>query len=271
LLLEFTIFCKQNIIIEGFFLLSLLQKFIELIIKGHLSQPHFGLSVRIKFTLPKSGNLESSETPKNLELDFRGQSTSHWGFFFILLESSWNVDVQNGLAWAIWTSAAQVMGKRRGKSQTGTKSQESTRSRRLQKECDIMLESSQRELQDWFRPHPNQRSEQEVMDAQSLRSPTRDSFGTPLWESREKEPFGCGCHRVTQRILYGGRWWLPPNSGRGESSESKVACGLSQHQKGAEWVVTNLWLVLDAGPCNKIIVPLPSLISRLVARPSYPL
>jgi hypothetical protein len=24
--------------------------------------------------------------------------------------------------------------------------------------------------------------------------------------------------------------------------------------------LTNLWLVLDAGPCNKIIVPLPSLI-----------
>jgi hypothetical protein len=37
-----------------------------------------------------------------------------------------------------------------------------------------------------------------------------------------------------QRILYGGRWWLPPSPGRGESSESKVARGLSQHQKGAE-------------------------------------
>jgi hypothetical protein len=39
---------------------------------------------------------------------------------------------------------------------------------------------------------------------------------------------------------YGGRWWLPPSSGRGESSESKVARGLSQHWKGAEWVLTNL-------------------------------
>jgi hypothetical protein len=29
-----------------------------------------------------------------------------------------------------------------------------------------------------------------------------------------------------------------------------------------------LVLVLDAGPCNNIIVPLPSLISRLLARPS---
>jgi hypothetical protein len=39
---------------------------------------------------------------------------------------------------------------------------------------------------------------------------------------------------VTQRILYGGRWRLPPNPGRGESSESEVARGLSQHQMDAE-------------------------------------
>jgi len=73
----------------------------------------------------------------------------------------------------------------------------------------MALESSQRELQDCFRPHPNQRSEREVTNAQTPKSPNRDSFGTPLSESREKEPFGCGCHGVMQKILYGGRWWLP--------------------------------------------------------------
>jgi hypothetical protein len=31
-----------------------------------------------------------------------------------------------------------------------------------------------------------------------------------------------------------------------------------------------LVLVLDAGSCNNIIVPLPSLIPGLLARPSYP-
>jgi len=99
----------------------------------------------------------------------------------------------------------------------------------------MALESSQRELQDYFRPHHIWRSEQEVMDAQNLGSPTRDNFGTPPWESREKVPFGCSLRRVTQKILYGGRWWLPPSPGRGESNESKVARGLSQHQKGAEF------------------------------------
>jgi len=72
------------------------------------------------------------------------------------------------------------------------------------------------------------------MSSQSAKSPTRDNFGTPPWECWEKVPFRCGSRGVTHRILYGGRWWLPPNPGRGESSESKVARGLSQHQKGAE-------------------------------------
>jgi len=131
-----------------------------------------------------------------------------------------------------------------------TKSQESTRIRRMQEECDMALENSERVLQDCFRPHPNPRFEQEVIDTQSPRNPNRDNFGTSPWKSREKMPFGCSLCGELQRILYGGRWWLPPSPGYGESSESKVTRGLSQHQRSAEWVLTNLWLVLDAGPSN---------------------
>jgi hypothetical protein len=93
----------------------------------------------------------------------------------------------------------------------------------------MALENSQRDLQHCFRPHPIRRSEQQVMDAQSPGSPTQDSFGIPPWEFREKVSFGCSLCGLLQRILYGGRWWLPPRFGRGESSESKVAHGLSQH------------------------------------------
>jgi hypothetical protein len=151
-----------------------------------------------------------------------------------------------------------------------TKSQESSSSRCLQKECNRALESSRGELQLWFRPHSNCKPEPGDMSSQSPESLTWDSFGIPPWESREKVPFRCGSCGATQRILYGGRWSLPPNLGRGESSESKAAHGLSQHQMDAEWVLTNLGLVLDAGPCNNIIIPLPSLIPGLLARPSYP-
>ncbi len=64
--------------------------------------------------------------------------------------------------------------------------------------------------------------------------------GLHLGSPGKKKPFGCKCGGELQRILYGGRWWLPLSPGRGESSESKVARGLSQHLKCAEWVLTNL-------------------------------
>jgi hypothetical protein len=56
------------------------------------------------------------------------------------------------------------------------------------------------------------------MAVQSPGTSTRDSFETPTWESREKEPFGCSLGGELQSILYGGRRWLPPSPGRGESS-----------------------------------------------------
>jgi hypothetical protein len=68
----------------------------------------------------------------------------------------------------------------------------------------MALKSSRGELQDWFRPRPDRRLGREVMMAQSFKSPNRDSFGTSLWESRDKEPFGRGRGRAMQRILYGG-------------------------------------------------------------------
>jgi hypothetical protein len=87
------------------------------------------------------------------------------------------------------------MVERRAESQTGNltpdhKSQELTRSRCVQVECDIPLKSSQGELQVLFRPCPKRSSEREIMNAQSLESPNRDNFGTLLWESQDKEPFG---------------------------------------------------------------------------------
>jgi hypothetical protein len=82
-----------------------------------LSQPHFGLSVRMKLTLPKVGTWSPSGLPEIQSL-IAGVQTSRIGVFLISLERPWSVHAQNGLAWVIWTSAAQVMGKRRAESQT---------------------------------------------------------------------------------------------------------------------------------------------------------
>jgi hypothetical protein len=90
-----------------------------------------------------------------------------------------------------------------------TKSWKSTQPWCAQVECDTPLESSWGELQVFFRPHPNQRSELGVMNSQSPGSLNRNSFETSPWESRDKKSFRCECRKQTQRILYGGRWWLP--------------------------------------------------------------
>jgi len=65
---------------------------------------------------PKVGDWESSGTPECLEFDSIDQNTLHWGVLGVIGK----VDVQNDLALVIWTSAPQVMGKRRVGSQTGS-------------------------------------------------------------------------------------------------------------------------------------------------------
>jgi len=130
-----------------------------------------------------------------------------------------------------------------------TKSQESTFSRRRLKECNMALESSWRELQLWFRTHPDTSLGRRDMAVQSPGTPTRDSFGTPTWESQEKEPFRCSLHSETQRILYGGRWWLPPSPGRGESSSPSCPWLVPTPKGVPECDLTLLWLVLDADSC----------------------
>jgi len=59
------------------------------------------------------------------------------------------------------------------------------------------------------------------------RSKSQESKPEQFWDSTLGD--GCKCSGELQKILYGGRWWLPPSPGRGESNESKVACGLSEH------------------------------------------
>jgi hypothetical protein len=64
---------------------------------------------------PKMGTWEPTGTPETLKFDCRGQNTSHWGIFYIIGKLSkhkcWK------WARAIWTSTAQVMAKRKARSQ----------------------------------------------------------------------------------------------------------------------------------------------------------
>jgi hypothetical protein len=195
------------------------------------------------------GFWESFETPKTSEFDCRGQNTFPWGVLHVIgkilkcrcrkwprmshldiCSTSYGKKERSGIKLAIWLPTI--------------KSRELIRPLCVQRKCNTPLESSLGEIQVCFRTHPNQRSEQGVMNSQSPGSPKQDSFGIPPWESRDKKPFGCGCRKVTQRILYGGRWWLPLSLGHGESCESRVACGLSSHQGCSKmWTNQLVWLV----------------------------
>jgi hypothetical protein len=109
-----------------------------------------------------------------------------------------------------------------------TKNQESPWFPSVQVACDKPLESSPQGIQLFFRPHRNQRSARKVMGPQSCGSlGTKCHLDVDLVER----------HRVYYK---GGRWWLPPSSGRGEFCESKFARGSSELQRCSNYVLTNL-------------------------------
>jgi hypothetical protein len=73
----------------------------------------------MKLTLPKLG-LGSPSGLLKLQSLIVGVRTPCIGVFFISLKSYRSVNVENDLAWAIWTYVAQVMAKRRAGSQIGS-------------------------------------------------------------------------------------------------------------------------------------------------------
>jgi hypothetical protein len=73
----------------------------------------------MKFTLLKWGLGSPPGLPK-LQSSIPGVKTPCIGVLFISLKNYRSVDVENGLAWAIWTSVTQVMAKRRAGSQTNS-------------------------------------------------------------------------------------------------------------------------------------------------------
>jgi len=102
-----------------------------------------------------------------------------------------------------------------------TKSRESTSSRRRLEECNTALESSRRELQHWFKARPDPSLGRGGMAVQSFGSLVGTLSGLHFGSPNKM------CHSdvasVTSRRKYykGGRWWLPPSPGRGESCVSK--------------------------------------------------
>jgi hypothetical protein len=142
------------------------------------------------------GNWSFERTPESLERNFRGQNSSPWRVLYIIEKIlkcrclKWariaHLDICN-------TSYGQKKGRE-------SNWQFDSQPLKVQNWPDF-LACRQRVTYRWkdldelklcFRLHCDRRFSQEVMRPQSCGSPGWWNFGTPIWESRDKKPFGCG-------------------------------------------------------------------------------
>ncbi len=200
----------------------------------------------------KVGDLESSETPECLEFDSKAQNTSHWGV----------LDVIGKVLKRRYRKCPRILdlnicspsyGQKKGRESSW---QFDSRPLKVgnRPPPDLRIESARcrwKDLDEGYnfgsdlvaiRPRSRELWAPKVPRLQP--GYFRDNFGTPTWESREKEPFGCSFGGALQRILYGGRWWLPSSPGHGESCGPKCPWLVPTPKGVPECELTTLWFVL---------------------------
>jgi hypothetical protein len=181
---------------------------------------------------PEMGTWESSGTLENSEFDCRGQNTLPWGALYIVGKflkrrcRKWprmsHSDIcSTSYVWkkgreSNWQFDSQPLKFRNWPNPDMFKWSVTHRWKALKESYKfasdlIPIEGLRKEL--WAAKVPGVQIE--------------TISGLLLGSPGKKMPFGCRCGGVMQKILYGGRWWLPPSPNRGESSESKVARGLA--------------------------------------------
>jgi hypothetical protein len=205
--------------------------------------------------IPKSGNLESFRTPKNLELQCKGQNTSHWGF----LHTIGKVLKCRCLKWPRMSHldiCNTSYGRKKGR------------------ESNWQFNSWPLKVGNWpdsgvcrwsVTHHLKALKERYnfAFDLIPIRDLSWELWAPKLWGVQTgtvsrlffgslgtKKPFGCRSHGQMQRILYGERRWLPPNPSRGESSKSMLPMACPNTKVDPKWKLTNLWLVFYAGPSS---------------------
>jgi len=206
---------------------------------------------------PKVGDLESSGTPERLEFNIRGQNTSHWGVLSVIgkvLKCRCPKCLRIGHLDICSPSYGQKKGRKKGRESNW---QFDSRPLKVGNRTlpDIRIRSATwrwKTLEESYNFGLNlvliRLGNQEIWAPKvpGLQpGQFRNNFGPPTWESREKEPFGCSPRGALQRILYGGRWWLPLSPGHGESCVSKCPWLVPTPNGVPECELTFLWLVFD--------------------------
>jgi hypothetical protein len=216
-----------------------------------LSQPYFGQVWGWSPTLGKSEDLESPGTPECLELDSKAQNTSHWGVLGVIekvLKHRYRKWPRIGHLDICRPNYGQKKGQESRPLKVGNRPLP-----------DLRIESA---ISRWKDDNEGYKFGLDFVAirlcSQELWAPKvpklhpgqfRNNFGTPTWESREKEPFGCSPRNVAQRILYGGRWWLPPSPGRGVSCGPKCQWLVPTPRDVPECELTTWVVCFDADSC----------------------
>jgi hypothetical protein len=206
--------------------------------------------VGVKPNTPKDGDLESSGTPECLGFNNKAQNTLHWGVLGVIgkvLKRRYRKWPRIGHLDICNPSYGQKKGRESNWQfdsrplKVGNRPLPDLRIKsaiRRWKDLDegykfglglVAIRLRSREL--WALKVPGLQPGQ-----------FQDNFGTPTWESREKEPFGCSLSEALQRIPYGGRWWLPPSPGCGESCGPKCPW-LVPTPKGVPECELTTWVV----------------------------
>jgi hypothetical protein len=185
--------------------------------------------------IPEMGIWESSEIPENLELDYKHQNTSPWGFLYLVgkvLKRRCRKWPRMGHSDIYSTSYVQKKGRESNwqfdsrplkvgnRPDSGACRQSAAHRRKALKEnykFALNLIPIGGLSKEWWAAKVSR-----VQSGRISRQFQDSHLGVPgqttIWMCT---------HGVAQNILYGGRWWLPPSPGQGESSESRVASGLS--------------------------------------------
>jgi hypothetical protein len=225
---------------------------------------------------PKVGDLESSATPKNSELDCRGQNTSHWG----VLDVNGKVLKCRCPQWPcmshldIWSPS---YGQRKGRESNW---QFDSRPLKVGNRPDLdmrwgnatccwkaleesyMIGSDLVPIGGWG---------EKLWWPKVLGIQTETISGLHFGSPGTKNHLGMGAVEQRKEYYMGEGGGFPGVRAMVSQVNPRSPVTCPNTKKGAEWVLTNLWLVVHVGLCNKIIVPLSHLIPGLLTRPSYPL
>ncbi len=217
-----------------------------------MSQPYFGQVWGWSPTLGKSEDLESSGTPECLEFDSKAQNTSHWGVLGVIekvLKRRYRKWPRIGHLDICSSSYGQKKGRESNWQFDSWPLKVGNRPL-----PDLRIESAIRRWKDLDKGYKFGSDLVAIrLRSRELWAPKvpglhpgqfRDNFGTPTWESWEKEPFGCSLNGASQKILYGGRWWLPLSPGRGVSCGPKCPWLVPTPKGVPECELTTSWFVL---------------------------